>query len=170
MYSGGTILTAWKAILFWYGGDRFWIVVFSFLSFSSQAFLIQPDSVVRVCAFWGVRDHRERARARRDSFESSCVVFWSFQRVKMNGIFFKGTPKSSAQISGPQHMNSLCCFWKTNLPIVSAIERAENSFIEDRLKKKCFTAKSDGQLLTRLYLSVPELLKHLFSEYVRRIL
>ena len=55
MYSGGTILTAWKAILFWwwYGGDRFWIVVFSLLSFSNQAFLIQPDSVVRVCAIWG---------------------------------------------------------------------------------------------------------------------
>ena len=96
MYSGGTVLTAWKAILFWYDGDRFWIVVFSFLSFSSQAFLIQPDSVVRVCAFWGVRDHRERARARRDSFESSCVGFWSFQRVKLNGILFKGTQKSSA--------------------------------------------------------------------------
>jgi hypothetical protein len=118
--------------------------------------------------FGGVgRDHRERARARRDSFESSCVVFWSFQRVKLNGIFFKGTQKSSAQISGPQHMNSCCCFWKTNLPIVSAIERAENSFIEDRLNKKCFiTAKSDGQLLTRLYLSVPEFL-NIFSLNMR---
>jgi hypothetical protein len=69
---------------------------FLFSLFLIRLFLIQPDSVVRVCAFWGVRDHRERARARRDSFESSCVGFWSFQRVKLNGILFKGTQKSSA--------------------------------------------------------------------------
>ncbi len=94
MYSGGTILTAWKAILFWwwYGGDRFWIVVFSLLSFSNQAFLIQPDSVVRVCAILGVWDGTIVSALERGETLLSRVVscFGVFKESNWMESFSKG--------------------------------------------------------------------------------
>jgi hypothetical protein len=67
-------------------------------------------------------------------------------------------------------MNSFCCFWKTNLPIVSAIERAENSFTEDRLNKKMFYSEKWWSTSNKIISLGFWITKHLFSECVRRIL
>ena len=90
MYSGGMVLTAWKAILFWYGGDRFWIVVFSFLSFSSQAFLIQPDSVVRVCAFLGCGTIVSALERGETLLCRVVSCFWVFKESNWMESFSKG--------------------------------------------------------------------------------